>query len=193
MSQATRVLLDSMVNVPALVLGRRMDILAWNSLSSALFTDYSRLPAKRRNHIWLTFLDPEVRGLYANWEQVAQECVAYLRMDAWPLPELARLVGELSLKDHDFRRWWSDHKVRSQRQGRKECVHPVAGELSLDFQVLDVRGATEQSLLVYTEPHSPSAQALTFLAGWAATELPARPAQASSSTGEPADETKRRG
>ncbi|MFF4653747.1 helix-turn-helix domain-containing protein [Streptomyces sp. NPDC001380] len=178
-SQATQVLLDSMVNIPALVLGRRMDILAWNSLSAALFTDYSRLPSRRRNHMWLTFLDPEVRGLYANWERVAQECVAYLRMDAGRYPddpELARLVGELSMKDPDFRRWWSDRWVRSQRPGRKEFVHAVAGELILDFQVLDVRGAADQSLLVYTaEPHSPSAQALTFLAGWAATGLPARP------------------
>ncbi|GGJ34703.1 hypothetical protein GCM10010121_052400 [Streptomyces brasiliensis] len=106
-SRATRVLLDSMVNIPALVLGRRMDILAWNSLSAALFTDYSKQPARRRNHIWLTFLDPEVRGRYANWERVAQECVAYLRMDAGRYPndpELARLVGELSVKDPDFRR-----------------------------------------------------------------------------------------
>ncbi|WP_078917380.1 helix-turn-helix domain-containing protein [Streptomyces sp. NRRL S-813] len=178
-SQATHVLLDSMVNVPALVLGRRMDILAWNNLSAALFTDYSRLPAKRCNHLWLTFLDPEVRGLYADWAAVAQECVAYLRMDAGRYPndpELARLVGELSLKDPDFRRWWSDHRVRAQRHGRKEFVHPIAGELSLDFQVLDLRGPTDQSLLVYTaEPHSPSEQALTFLAGWAATEIPTRP------------------
>jgi hypothetical protein len=166
-----------------------MDILAWNSLSAALFTDYSRLPAKRRNHIWLTFLDPEVRGLYADWETVAQECVAYLRMDAGRYPndpELARLVGELSLKDPDFRRWWSDHRVRAQRHGRKEFVHAIAGELSLDFQVLDVRGSTDQSLLVYTaEPHSPSAQALTFLAGWAATELPTRPAEAAGSPRRP--------
>lgn len=86
-------------------------------------------------------------------------------------PELARLVGGLSLKDVDFRRWWSGRRVRAQRQGYKGFVHPVAGELSLDFQVLDIRGSTEQSLLVYSaEPDSPSAQALTFLAGWAATE-----------------------
>lgn len=174
-SQATQLLLDSMVNVPALVLGRRMDILAWNSLSAALFTDYSRLPAKRRNHIWLTFLDPEVRGLYADWKKVAQECVTYLRMDAVRYPddpELARLVGELSLKDPDFRTWWSDHRVRTQRPGRKDFVHSIAGELSLDFQVLDLRGATDQSLLVYTaEPQSPSEQALTFLSGWAATGI----------------------
>lgn len=188
-SQATQILLDSMVNVPALVLGRRMDILAWNSLSAALFTDYSRLPAKQRNHIWLTFLDPEVRGLYANWERVAQECVTYLRMDAGRYPddpELARLVGELSLKDPDFRAWWSDHKVRSQRPGRKEFVHTIAGELSLEFQVLDLRGPTDQSLLVYTaQPHSPSAQALTFLAGWAATEIAARPTEAAGSSPRP--------
>nr|WP_312870773.1 helix-turn-helix transcriptional regulator [Streptomyces himalayensis] len=74
MSQATQALLGNMVNVPALVLGRRMDILAWNSLSAALFTEYSKLPAKRRNHIWLTFLDPEVRRLYTDWETVA-ECL----------------------------------------------------------------------------------------------------------------------
>ncbi|MEU9371695.1 helix-turn-helix transcriptional regulator [Streptomyces avermitilis] len=185
-SQATQVLLDSMVNVPALVLGRRMDVLAWNSLSAALFADYSRLPAKRRNHIWLTFLDPEVRGLYANWERVAQECVAYLRMDAGRYPndpELARLVGELSVKDPDFRAWWSDHRVRSQRPGRKEFVHAIAGELSLDFQVLDLRGSTDQSLLVYTaEPQSPSEQALIFLAGWAATGIPVRPTEAAGSS-----------
>ena len=172
-SAATRVLLDSMTGVPALVLGRRMDILAWNTLGAALITDFGKVPSQHRNHIWLSFLDPEVRGLYADWEKVAQECVAYLRMDAGRYPEdpaLARLIGELSM-NADFRQWWSTHRVRAQRSGRKEFLHPTAGELSLDFQVLDVRGTGDQTLLVYTaEPHSRSAQALTFLAGWTTTE-----------------------
>jgi transcriptional regulator with XRE-family HTH domain len=174
---ATQLLLDSMTGVPALVLGRRMDILAWNSLGAALITDFGKLARERRNHIRLAFLDPDVRGRYAQWEKVAKECVAYLRMDAGRYPddpELARLVGELSMKDPDFRRWWSDYHVRAQRYGRKEFIHPTAGELSLDFQVLDVRGAADQTLIAYTaEPHSRSAQALTFLAGWATTEQPA--------------------
>ncbi|MEU6349769.1 helix-turn-helix transcriptional regulator [Streptomyces sp. NPDC047072] len=169
-SSATRVLLDSMTGVPALVLGRRMDILAWNSLGAALFTDFAELAPERRNHLWLAFLDPGIRGMFPDWEKVGKECVAYLRMDAGRYPDdpqLARLIGELSLKDADFRRWWAGYHVRAQRQGRKDFVHPVAGPLTLDFQVLDVRGTTDQSLLVYTaEPNSPSAQALTFLAGW---------------------------
>jgi transcriptional regulator with XRE-family HTH domain len=173
-SPATRVLLDSMPGVPALVLGRRMDILAWNALGAALITDFGQVPAQHRNHIRLSFLDPGVRGLYADWEKVGQECVSYLRMDAGRYPEdpaLARLVGELSMKDADFRQWWATHRVRAQRSGRKEFRHPLAGEISLDFQVMDVRGTGDQTLLVYTaEPHSRSARALTFLAGRAATE-----------------------
>ncbi|MEU8110309.1 helix-turn-helix transcriptional regulator [Nonomuraea muscovyensis] len=176
-SAATQVLLDSLTSVPALLLGRRMDVLAWNSLGAALITDFGKLPPERRNLIWLTFLDPDVRGLYARWDTVARECVAYLRMDAGRYPEdpeLARLVGELSMKDADFRRWWSTHQVRAQHYGRKDFVHATAGELSLDFQVLDVRGAADQTLLVYTaEPDSRSAQALAFLAGWAPAQQPA--------------------
>ncbi|MBL6280087.1 helix-turn-helix transcriptional regulator [Micromonospora fiedleri] len=172
-STATRVLLDSMTAVPALVLGRRMDIIGWNTLGAALFTDFSVLAPQHRNHIRLAFLDQRVRSLYRDWETVAKECVAYLRMDAGRYPQdpaLARLVGELSMKDEDFRHWWSTHRVRAQRSGRKHFLHPTAGELSLDFQVLDVRGTTDQTLLVYTaEPNSRSAQALAFLSGWTRT------------------------
>ncbi|MGC5032780.1 helix-turn-helix domain-containing protein [Micromonospora sp. DT229] len=172
-STATRVLLDSMTAVPALVLGRRMDIIGWNTLGAALFTDFSVLAPQHRNHIRLAFLDQRVRSLYRDWEKVAKECVAYLRMDAGRYPEdpaLARLVGELSMKDDVFHHWWSTHRVRAQRSGRKHFLHPTAGELSLDFQVLDVRGTTDQTLLIYTaEPNSRSAQALAFLSGWTQT------------------------
>lgn len=37
-------LLDDLNATPAIVMGRRMDVLAWNSLAAALVTDFGRIP-----------------------------------------------------------------------------------------------------------------------------------------------------
>ena len=37
-------LLDQLTESPAVVFGRHMDILAWNSLAAALITDFSQIP-----------------------------------------------------------------------------------------------------------------------------------------------------
>jgi len=39
----TQLLLDNLVNTPAMVLGRCFDVLAWNSLAAALFVDFNRV------------------------------------------------------------------------------------------------------------------------------------------------------
>lgn len=41
---AMRHLLDQLTEIPALVLGRRMDILAWNRQAAALYTDFAQVP-----------------------------------------------------------------------------------------------------------------------------------------------------
>ncbi len=175
----TRQLLDSLHEFPALLLGRRMDVLAWNPLGAALLTDFGTLPAGRRNLVRLAFTDPACRALYADWATAARECVAYLRMDAarWPDdPSLTELVEELSAKDDDFRRWWRDHRVRARAFGHKRFQHPVAGPMELDFQALGVGDDPDQTLFVYTAAaDSPSAEALRFLAAWSAG--PHRPAR----------------
>jgi hypothetical protein len=62
-----------------MVVGRSLDILAWNPLMAALLTDFGALPPDQRNTARLTFLDPAFRDLHADWPKVARECVAYLR------------------------------------------------------------------------------------------------------------------
>jgi transcriptional regulator with XRE-family HTH domain len=167
----TQQLMDSMHLVAAQVLGRRMDIVAWNALCAALVIDFGALPVADRNLLRLTFLEPSARRVYADWPKVARECVAYLRMDAGRYPDdprLACLVEELSAKDPDFRRWWADHQVRAPRFGRKDFLHPTAGPLTLTFQALDLRDDPWQTMLVYTaEPGSHSFEAMRFLAGQA--------------------------
>ncbi|MEU5824452.1 helix-turn-helix transcriptional regulator [Streptomyces sp. NPDC047803] len=166
-----RLLLDLFDRAPAFVLGRRMDVLAWNALGDAL-GGFSGLPAGERNMPRQAFLAPGARELYPDWPAVAAETVAYLRLDAGLHPddkELAALVGELSLKSEDFRRLWADHQVKAKTYGVKRMVHPVVGALTLPYETLAVPGEPELSLVVYTpEPGSETAERIALLASWAA-------------------------
>ncbi|MGW5000191.1 helix-turn-helix transcriptional regulator [Streptomyces hydrogenans] len=164
-------LLDDLNTIPAIVLGRRMDILAWNPLAAALVTDFGDIPEKHRNYVRLVFTDPRMRELYADWENVAHTCVAQLRMEAARDPEntrLTALVGELSVQDADFRRWWAAHHVAIRGIGTKTLRHPVVGDLTLDWDTLASTTDTEQQLVIWTaERGTPSHDALRILASWA--------------------------
>jgi hypothetical protein len=85
------------------------------------------------------FLDPRARDFYAQWEQVAKDVVAALRIEAGRNPydrKLTDLVGELSTRSEEFRTWWASHNVRLHRTSTKTMVHPVAGELELTGEAL---------------------------------------------------------
>jgi transcriptional regulator with XRE-family HTH domain len=181
-------LLDALSHTPAFVLGRRTDILAWNTPATALFLDFATLRPEHRNLVRLVFLEPRVRNLYADWKQVAAEAVARLRMDAVHTPgdpRLAKLVGELSVHDDDFRRWWGGHDVRAATAGRKRFHHPVVGTLDLDWQAMHLGAAPDQTVVTYTTPAgSASHDALRILASWT-TETPAARPPANAPTHHP--------
>ena len=164
-----RTLLDNLVT-PAFVLGRRLDILATNRMARALLCDFDALPPRERNHARWVFLDPAARELYLDWEAVARDNVAVLRMDAGRHPddpELSELIGELTIKSPDFARWWSDHDVLRQTHGTKRYHHPVVGNLTVAYEALPLPDDAEQTLFVYSvEPGSPSAEALALLGSW---------------------------
>lgn len=169
-----RLLVAQLDDIPAIVLGRRMDVLAWNPLAAALMGDPSRLPADHRNMARIMLLEPGSRELYVEWERHARETVGYLRHCAGRHPDdpgIASLVGELSVKSKQFARWWADHLVREKSAGTKRFRHPVVGELTLAYETLVPPGSPDQALVTYTaEPGSESETALRLLASWAATE-----------------------
>ena len=166
-----RLLLDTIDRAPAFVLGRRMDVLAWNALGDAL-VGFSRMPTAARNMPRQVFLEPAAREMYPEWAAVAAETVSHLRLDAGLHPtdrQLATLVGELSMRSEDFRRLWADHQVKAKTYGVKRIRHPVAGELTLPYETLALPGDPDQSLVVYTpEPDTETAERIALLASWAA-------------------------
>jgi transcriptional regulator with XRE-family HTH domain len=155
---------------PAFVFGRRLDVLAANRLARALMTDFEALPPRERNLMRYTFLDESTRELYADWETVARENVAVLRLDAGRYPDdplLAELVGELAVKSPEFRTWWADHNVRQRTHGTKRYHHPLVGDVSVEYESVVLPADSDQTLCIYTaEPNSPSEAALKLLANW---------------------------
>jgi hypothetical protein len=153
-----------------LVLGRRLDVLASNHLARALYTDFDALPARRRNMARLLFLDEQVRALHADWEQCARGTVASLRLYAGRHPHdpaLAELVGELSLRDPDFRRWWADHDVLERAHGIKRYQHALVGDLVLGYEAFTAKDDPDQTLSIHTaEPGSASEDRMKLLASW---------------------------
>lgn len=174
---AVHQLLDSWVDHPAFVLGRRTDVLATNRLARALIADFDAMPVRERNKTRWTILDPAAREAYPDWEVVAAEVVGTLRLDAGRHPDdprLGELVGELAVKSPEFRGWWADHRVDERTHGSKRMRHPLVGELTIHYEALALPGDDDQTLFVYsTEPSSPSAEALRLLAAWTA-EAPTR-------------------
>jgi hypothetical protein len=160
---------------PAVVLGRRLDILASNALTHALYTDFTALPHRDRNMARYLFLDEGARSLYVDWPGAARSVVGALHLYAGRNPHdplLAELVGELSVHDKDFRRWWADQEVSQRTNGRKHYHHPVVGELVLDYEALAPTGDPDQVLgLTTAEPGSPSEERLKLLASWATTRV----------------------
>lgn len=163
-------LLDNMDGIPAYVTGARSDILAWNAMAAAVFGDWGALPAGERNWARLVFLSPGYRDLFVNWDSKASDMVSYLRLYAGchpDDPELSALVGELSVKSDEFRRLWATHNVKEKGHGVKLVRHPLAGDLTLSYETLNLPDDEEQHLVTYhAEPGSESAQALRLLASW---------------------------
>ncbi|MEE4491090.1 helix-turn-helix transcriptional regulator [Streptomyces sp. BE230] len=170
-----RRLLDSAGDVPAYIVGRNTDVLAWNSLAAALITDFGALPPRQRNKARLVFQDEGMRSLYADWRGKAADVVAYLRLDAARHPgdpATAELIDELGADSPEFREVWAEHRIKDKTHGQYAYLHPVVGRIDLGFETLRLPDDPDQALVAYTvEEGSASETALRLLAAWARESL----------------------
>jgi len=171
-----------MTTTPAYIRNGRLDVLAANPLGRALFAPLFASPAQPPNLARFLFLDPGAAEFFTDWHRHAQETAAILRSEAGrdPYdPALSGLIGELSTRSQTFRTMWAAHNVRFHRTGTKHIHHPVVGDLTLAYEALDLAADSSLRISAYTaEPGTPSADALTLLASWAATSSHASPAHA---------------
>jgi hypothetical protein len=160
------------------VLGRHLDVLAWNSLAEALLGDPSTYPPDRLNMLLLMFDDAHTDGRQCvDWERQALEYIGMMRaaVATDPIhPRATAIVGELSIRSADFRRLWARHDVRESVRGTKTFRVPQVGDMVLDWDTYPLPGSPGPVMLVFTaEPGSADAERLALLASLHATRASA--------------------
>lgn len=156
---------------PAIVLGRRGDVLAWNRSGHALLAEHIAFetpnePERRPSIPRMFFLDPVTHDLYSNWHTLARAHVAYLRLTAGRYPtdaRLAGLIGELTMHSDDFSALWANRDVADCTTGTMHIQHTTVGAVSVDYQVWLQPDSPDHRLEVYTPNDSSSADALQVL------------------------------
>ncbi|KAA0940169.1 helix-turn-helix transcriptional regulator [Streptomyces apricus] len=166
--------LQSMTGSPAFIRNGRLDILAVNDLGRALYAPLFTAAAPTPVNIArFQFLDPTSRGFFPDWNASVNTTVSLLRTEAGRAPgdtELTGLIGELVTRSDEFRTAWAKHNVRLHHTGRKAFGHPAIGEITLDFDAMQLPGDAGLTLTAYSaEPGTPEHDALMLLASWAAT------------------------
>lgn len=179
----TQRLITSLAGTPAIVLGRRSEVLAWNRLGHRLIAGHLAFddpvtPSLRPNMTRLLFLDHHTRELYPHWREEATRAVASLRLVAGRTaddPEMASLIGELTIKSEEFAALWAKHPVENCMSGRKHLHHPEVGPLELHFEVLSLPDDSGHRVLMYTaDPGSPAFESLQLLQSSPASSLSPR-------------------
>jgi transcriptional regulator with XRE-family HTH domain len=148
-----RRVLDALAPTPAIVLGRRCEVVAWNPTGAALDPVVAALPPERRNVARRVVLDPSARELYPEWPALVEEVANVLRRNATRFAddaELGELVDELLAASPEFRRLWERREVFEKTFGRKVLEHPEVGRLDLAYETFELADPAGQALIVYT-------------------------------------------
>lgn len=159
-------LLETM-SAPALVVGRFLDVLAWNPLAGMLLGDFTRLPAPERNLLFL-FLHPQADQTCPNRKATVAELTAMLRTQVAAEPGHPRaedLIARLMATSTEFTQLWGRHDVEEATRGQMRVNHPLVGELNLDWDAYPMPGTPGPALIVCTTPpEGPDAERLKRLA-----------------------------
>lgn len=152
-SEVMQRVLDALDPHPAVIRGRRYDVLAWNRAACAIFGDYDTKDIWHRNSIWRFFMDPSARTCMPRSHEAASKVVAQFRAVAAKYlddPDFQELIDVLLKGSADFRRLWSQHDVRGTTDGLKTLYHPLVGELRLEYTSFAVPGCPDMFLIAYT-------------------------------------------
>jgi len=151
-SPLIRRLLDQTDPIPAFVLGRRWDVLAWNGAALAFFLDFEQVPASERNMLWLVFTNSKLRSLIVDWPTRAKDTLARFRADYGRHAgdaHFVQLVERLKSVSPEFAQWWPRHDILPMTEGRNVYDHPQVRRMIVENTMFSVVDNPELRLVVF--------------------------------------------
>ncbi len=139
-----RAILDGLVPIPALVIGARLDVLAWNAPWERVASGigfFEDAPPNLARHAF--------RQTPGGWDEVADDVVARLRgaKRCGDEEQLAALVEDLSVSN-EFRRRWARFAGEASRTGYVRAAHPELGPLRFTYEMMAI-GDDDQQLVTW--------------------------------------------
>jgi transcriptional regulator with XRE-family HTH domain len=155
-------LVERLAPAPALVKGRRWDVLAANAAACELFAGWGAGGSRAgralgelgggRNLVRWMFTSDHAREVYLEWEPEARAMLGRFRLAAARHPDdpdFAALISELRRDSEQVRDWWPRHDVAVIGSGRKKLRHPRLGPAEYEHVVLQVADNPDQTLVSY--------------------------------------------
>ena len=135
---SVQALLDRLEPTPAVLLNWIGDIVAYTTGYERLARPLGLLDGRHPNITRFVFTDERARGVFLDWDRVADEQVALLRHEASVHdPHVAVLADELTVTAGAvFKDRLDAVPVMPRRAGTQILVHPEAGSLHLAFETL---------------------------------------------------------
>jgi hypothetical protein len=135
---------------------------------AALMGDPSGWRGHQRNSVWRNFLGPpnRVRQIPEARRALEAALVGDLRATAARYPadqRLRRLVADLRANSDRFAGLWDSGAVGRHEASRKTVDHPQAGPVTLDCDVLTVKGSDLHIMIYTAEPGTEDAERLALL------------------------------
>jgi len=164
-SPAVRRMLSGL-NVPALIMTVRWDVIAWNDLMARHFRDYPSIPPQDRNLFKLLMTSPEHLQHPEEYELMARRIVAKLHVDysqAAGDPAFDALIREMIEISPVFRDLWRRPQIVGRSEGVHLVRHPQLGGITLEHTSYLVEGAPSLRLVIYVPRDAESADKLAEL------------------------------
>jgi transcriptional regulator with XRE-family HTH domain len=164
--EAVQRTLDAL-NLPALVMNLRWDVVYWNWMMAAAIRDYGVLPPQQRNLIKLLLLNPERRTGTRDYRTMAGRILSKLKVDygqAGADPAFDALIEEMESLCPIFRELWRSPEIAGHSEGVHVERHPTLGDITFAHSSYVVEGAPSQRVVIYAPADPASAAKLALLA-----------------------------